>query len=446
MSRRPWTGAVVQAACVAAALGAGACAGSPETSPPAVPGTTTVRPGPVVEGQAGDASGARPEPAADPAGPVTHLGRSVFPKCHRMSVGTVAESRVLPRGVELLQVEETDVLWGPPGTRRITVVCGAEGLAPGAGGRALFLLRLLPSGSYEAVQVSGLDDDDGPARLAAFRRYLEIESLRDPEARREALLVYLRRSVAAEKGWTRANALREYEAFSDAFRGALGPDDAAVLSRIAASERNAELRRLAQTTLDRVPGDAASRAATTTSSAGDAPAASAVDLTAFETRFADRRGGPGPRRQALSDAAQAHGALAAPLVGTALDDEDPAVRAAAATIAGDAGMTSLGGRLVERLRAEESPAVRRNLVVALGHVRCDEAVPILGSYAGEGAALSREAAFALARIRTPAAMERLRRLAADEADAERAELARFLLTEDFVRQERALGARWAIDG
>lgn len=426
-------------------VGLSACASDPEPAADA-PGTTTVRPGPVAPSDPTAPTAparVRPGATADPSGPVTHLGRTVFPRCHRMSVAEVAEKAALPRGAEMVRLRETEVLWGPPLDDPPNVVCGAAGLAPGPGGKALFLLRLLPSGSYEAVQISPLDDADGPARLAAFRRYLEIEAIPDPAARRTALVGYLRGAVSGERGWTRANALREYAALSSAFPSALGPADAEVLARAASAERNAELKRLAQAALDRVP--AGGRSSPGPAEAGNASAPAPADLSAFERRFVETKGGPGPRREALIDAAARHGAAAAPLVERALADEDPILREAAAAVAGEAGMAALGPRLAELLRTEPSAPVRRSLVLALGHLRVESAVPLLGSYAAEGGALARESAFALARIRTSGAVERLERLARDESDAERASLARFLLSEDFVRQERALGARWAED-
>lgn len=413
-----------------------ACATPTDAPGSGLPGATTVRTGPVVAKS--------PAPAAvakDPQAPVTFLGRTVFPKCHRMSVGRVVRTSELPRGAEIVQVAESEVLWGTRDDAPIPVICGAVGLAPDVGATALFLLRLLPSGSYEAVQIAPLDDDDGPARLEAFRRYLAIEALPDAASRRSELAAYLRNALTEGRGWTRANAIREYEAFSSVHADALGPADADVLARAAAIESKAELRKLLQATLDRVPSG---RAARNAAIAAPAPAAP-PDLGVYERRLADRRSGPGPRRQALIDAAVEHGARCQPLVAAALADDEPLVREAAAAIAGESGITVLGPKLVERLRVEDAVPVRRTLVLSLGHLQTASAVPLLSSLTAPGDPLARDATFALARIRDAAAVERLDRLLRESTDAERIELLRFLLSDDFVRQERALGSRWAAE-
>jgi HEAT repeat protein len=124
------------------------------------------------------------------------------------------------------------------------------------------------------------------------------------------------------------------------------------------------------------------------------------------------------------------------------------VRAAAAEALGASGAegpsAGAGPALLRSLQSDADPAVRAAAAEALGTLRIEEAVPSLRAAARGEAATSRSALFALARIRSGAALEALRAVR-DEAGAPDAEAARerrdlvdFLLSEDFLRQEEAL--------
>lgn len=105
-------------------------------------------------------------------------------------------------------------------------------------------------------------------------------------------------------------------------------------------------------------------------------------------------------------------------------------------------MTALAPRLLPMTASDASAGVRRTCVIALGHMRYAAAVDTLAGLAASDAGLSREAMFALGRIRDPAALEKLRELRTGGGD-ERKRLADFLLSDEFVQQERAMGAPWA---
>ncbi|MCG3135613.1 MAG: hypothetical protein HMLKMBBP_03334 [Planctomycetes bacterium] len=217
---------------------------------PADAGTVPPKPSP-----APAATGPTPvAPPAKPAvrreGPVTHLGRTVLPSCHRMFVGRVEGRVSAVRGLEVLRVSEDELLWGPPRDpddegRPHMVSIGEEGVAPAPGRRVLVLARLLPSGNFEAVQIGTVDETDGAAKLATFRRTLDIEALRSWDERSAALRAALRADLGSDDRWQRAYAVREMAAFADAFPGALGPDDVERLAEIEPLLTDSELRRLA---------------------------------------------------------------------------------------------------------------------------------------------------------------------------------------------------------
>ncbi len=382
--------------------------------------------------------------AADPAGPVTHMGRTVLPKCHRMSVGRVESRAPGLRGAETVRVAEEETLWGPPSEPDdppLYVTAGEVGVLPATGARALFLLRLLRSGNFEAVEVAPLDDAQGAARLDSFRRILAIEGMSDPAARRSALLVYLRECLGGSDRWARDYAVREYAAFADAFPGALRTPDGDALAAVLPALRDPDLKRLGQYALDRVKTGASAAKAPPRPKLR--PAVPRADLTAFEEKFRSKE--PGERRAAVLDAVVRHGLAAEPLVERALTDPDPAVREAAVTGAGETGMSGLAEKVWATYPTETHPIARRSLVTAAGKLRVAAAVPTLADIAAGGGTLWREASFALGRIRDGAALERLAVIERTASDPERAKLAKFLRSDDFVRQEKALGEPWTQD-
>ncbi|MCE9635734.1 MAG: HEAT repeat domain-containing protein [Planctomycetes bacterium] len=390
-------------------------------------------------------------PTADPAGPISHVGRTVFARCHRMVVAQVVSVSPAGAGAEVLRVGEQDVIWGDPDLESApyTVLCGAKGLAPAPGGSALFVLRLLPAGGFEALEVSPVDDTDGPARLRTLRTYVAIEMLPEPEERREALLAYLRSAVRSESGWARANAVREYAAFAEAFPSGLEPDDAAALSKAIPNLQDANLKRLAQSALDRAPVASRPKSAPVAGGGTGATPSRAVpgataDIEPFVRRYDGARTRPEERRSAVLDAAAKADRGAAPLVVRALADPDASVREAAAAAVGEVRIVDLVPRLISLAVTDASIGVRRTCVVALGHMRAGSAVDTLAGLASSDREVGREALFALARIRDDGALARLRRErdVSGQIDPDRRKLVDFLLSDDFVRQERAMGAKW----
>jgi hypothetical protein len=375
-----------------------------------------------------------PDPAQAVGNPraVTHLGRTALPRCDLVVLGRV--NRISPpiRGAEVAKVEVTEVLYPDPEPDSVTItVFGSRpGLLPPPGQSAIFLLALRPrSNNFDSVDVAPLEGDDGAARLATFRRYVEIESIEDEQGRVEALLRYLRRSVVGVERWSRWNAAREYAALSRVRPKALGPADAEALGTALRRARSPVLRDILQEALDvtGVRPPAAPR--------DDAHAV----LAQLQSRYDAEDAGPDVRRAAVVDAASRCGKVARPLLDKALSDEAPEVREAAVAGAASVRLEELGAPLARMLATEPSAGVRRSLVRALGHLREASAVPTLAGLAAEDGDFSREACFALARIRDEEAVRRLGELGRRATTDERRELIDFLLSDAFEEQEEALG-------
>jgi hypothetical protein len=320
----------------------------------------------------------------------------------------------------------------------LTVLCPKAGTLSSIGRDGLFLLHeRRESENWELVELAWLDDEEGAQRLAAFREFLRIEAVADPARRLDELRRWLRGAVLSDATWTRAAAANEYAALAEEFPESLTADDAVALSSALSRTRERALRRSLQAALDACPAEKAGAAPR--GPVGDSKTAGA--LAEATTRFNAKGALPQARRQAVLDAAVNAGAAGAPLFARALDDADPTVREAGVAAAGQLRVLSLEPRIAGMLSAETAPGLRRTLVLAAGHLRSSASVPTLALLARQDGALSREAAFALARIRDEPAVGALRKLRSEATDKERTELFDFLLSDGFVAQERALSDR-----
>ena len=151
------------------------------------------------------------------------------------------------------------------------------------------------------------------------------------------------------------------------------------------------------------------------------------------------------RRRAIFDAVAAHGRLAEPLLSRALADPDPSVRDAATSGAGSSGMKPLGNAILAALTTEKHAVVRGSIIVALGKLRLTSAVTAVSEIAQSAGANEREAMYALGRIGNADARTHLSTIELGTNDEDRRKLARFLLSDDFLRQEKALGEPWTRD-
>jgi hypothetical protein len=381
-------------------------------------------------------------PASEPTrpvydGPATSLGRTALARADAVVRGKLTQSMPVGAGAEVGRLLPEEWLRGEPREdgEQLTVLSAEAGHLPEVAHEGVFLLHLLPaSGNWELVVVVPLDDADGPDRLAALRKYLEIESIPGPSWRMSELRKYLRTAVLSDHGWTRWNAAREYAALSRDVPGALAVEDRPPLekARDVATER--PLRALLEAVLAKCPGTPSP----TAKSAAARPSDATDELAGFTARFSAPDAAPSARRQAVIDAAVALGERAAPLFERALGDADAAVREAGAAAAGQFRIASLEPKIAAMLAADGSPVVRRTLVVAAGRLKSSASTPSLALLATEDGAFARDAAFALARVRDDAAMGELRRLRSEAKAKDWIELLDFLLSDAFVQQERAL--------
>ena len=384
--------------------------------------------------RATDAGTAR-DAAKPPETAATHLGRTVLPRADAIVRGRLSETNAAGRGAEVGRLRPTE--WLRPADCAyegdLVVLSAKAGSLPLPGRDALFLLHALPeSENFELVDVAPLDDDAGPARIATMKRYLEIEAMPGADERVAALREHLRTAVVSSEEWPRANAAREYAAFADKFRSALETADRAALEQSLRRGADRVTRGFLETALAACPGGGPRPAKPAT--AGQSPARAAPFLTRYSVPGATAA----MRRQAVIDAAAEIGADATPLFERALEDQDAPVRDAAAAAAGQCDVTALAPRLTSMLVTDTSLPVKRSLVMACGHLRAAGAVPALAAIARTTGPLTREAMFALARIRDEPALSELRRLRDEAPEASQREDAAFLLSERFVEQERAL--------
>jgi hypothetical protein len=359
----------------------------------------------------------------------------VLPRIEAIVRGRLSETNAAGGGTEVGRLRPSEWL-RPKGfvyEGDLVVLSVQSGALPAPGREALFLLHLRPaSENFELVEVSTLDDPAGPSRLATIRRYLEIEALPGAEERLAALRAHLRSAAVSDDEWPRANAAREYAALADAFPGALDAEDRAAIERSLRRGGDRAIRGFLETALAACPG--AARA----SPKAAAPADAAARVEPFLAKYSVPGATASMRRQAVIDAAAQIGADAAPLFARALEDQEPPVRDAAAAAAGQCDVVDLAPRIATLLVTDTSPQVRRSLVMACGHLRAAAAVPSLAAIARVSGPLTRDAMFALARIRDEAALAELRRLRDESPDAERRDDAEFLLSDRFLEQERAL--------
>ncbi len=373
---------------------------------------------------------ARPE---DRNGPVTHLGRQVLPRCDVVVRARTARLSPPLRGVETARTIVLETLYPLDFEVReqITLLARQPGLIPREGFEALLVLKLMPrTTNLEVLEVSPLDDEHAAARVETFRKYVEIEAIEAPAERLDALRSYLRTAVDSPSSWVRLNAAREYAALAGWWSAALEGEDTAGLDRVLRSTRSAEVRRLTRATLDRV-------GARTAPGMQREPAVDAV--AEIEKRYDAPGSTTAARRDAVLEAAARWGKTAVPLLERAVRADEPAVREAAVVGLAEVDAQDHEPYLRRMLATEPEIIVRRSLIVSLGLLRSEQSVPQLAALArGEGR-LAREACYALARIGTPAALERLRDLGGRGAPTERADLVDFLLSDAFEAQERALG-------
>ncbi|MBL9086552.1 MAG: HEAT repeat domain-containing protein [Planctomycetia bacterium] len=397
-----------------------------------------------------------PGDAAGPA-PRTHLEAGVLPRAEVVVVGRV---RVLvpSRGMgsmAVLRVEAEQVLRGKADPSFTLFVRGGRNTAdPGrpseawfagaAGGRYALFLRPSPQGSGFGLEAAfSVDDAEGKEKAEVLARELEVAAIEDPAERGARLVALLLDLLATPKPWSRLHAARELEGVAAQQPGLLTP---AV---------RAELEAVARKTFDEVLRARLVRVLRSTAGGGDpageegtGPAAPRRRPLSAEYLRAVRRLpevlDPEARLAAVTELARLGGEGAGPdLLRVATTDLVPAVRERAAVLLGDVGARDAATPLRERYAEEPDGAVREAIVRAVGLLGDDGDVAWLEARL-ETPTLVRPVAFALARVRTPAALAALERIgatarAATPPDEALPRLVEYLLTTAFADAERVAG-------
>ena len=376
-----------------------------------------------------------PPPAPVDDGPVTLLGAEVVGKPRIVLRGSIDKIAGIGMGVDMATITVAETLWGtPPEGNRVRILCSETGFFARIHPTSAFILEPLEGGDrFSCVKVLDGGGAEGAARLAAVRRCLEVE--RRPKGERAALLRALCfEGLGAEDAWTRSNAARELAHFAAIRPGAFSPRDLEDLRRTARRSRETALRPYLV------------EAVTALTKAGEegrlAPGDADAVTLAGAPLLRKLREDPDPkvRKAAAEAAARAGPAGEGALMEAMAKDAAAAVRVAAAEALGGAGTPERAGpALLERAKDDRDPAVRAAAIESLGLLRVEAAVVPLHDLVKAEPLLARPAAFALARIRSAAALESLRALRAEAAAGGEIRAAiDFLLSEDFVKQEEAL--------
>jgi HEAT repeat protein len=371
---------------------------------------------------------------------VTVIGTGALRKSRVVVRGVLEKVATLEFGVEMATVRVEETLWGDaPGKDRIRILSNESGYFARVSPEAVYFLDPLEGGvRFTCCAVEDGGGAEGAARVAAVRRSLEIE--RRPRAERaSALRAACFESLGAPDAWTRLNAGREIVHLAESLPRAFSAADFRDLRRAALRERDVVLRPLLV------------EAAQILSKAGEEGRLAPPDPGAVTLRGAPllRRlredADPKSRRRAAEAAGLEGEAGEAALAEATEKDADAGVRAAAAEALATAGSAARAGPvLLRRAREDADPAVRSAAVESLGILGVADAVAPLRDLARSDPAVSRRALFALARIRTPEAVDALKGIRVEAADSKEAaarearDLVDFLLSEDFLRQEEAL--------
>ncbi|MCK6481272.1 MAG: HEAT repeat domain-containing protein [Planctomycetes bacterium] len=373
---------------------------------------------------------------------VTVIGTGTLRKSTLLVRASLERVSTLPYGVEMATLKVAEVLWPAPRGERIgpvQVLSGEPGYFARVTEDSLFFLRRLEGKArFECEGIVDLSDGDGPARLAAVRRSLEVEAL-PRELRAAALRRSCFESLGAPDAWTRRNAGRELAHLATTRPGAFSSLDAREIAERAMREGDRALRPLLVEAAEAL-SDAGTRGALAPAEPGRVSLRGAPALRALREEK-----DPKKRLEALEDAAAEPGEGATGvLVEVLLGKDGPALRAAAAAALGGRPSSPAAVRgLRDARRGGEDPLVLAAAAEALGMLAAAEAIPDLAALAREPDPVGRASLFALGRIGSPAAEAALREIQrrldpALEATAERRDLVDFLLSPDFRRQEEAL--------
>jgi len=336
--------------------------------------------------------------------------------------------------------------------------------------RVVLFLRSTPNGSGLSLEtLFPADDLDGREKLAALERELEVFAIPDAGARRRRTLALLQTFIASEVPWTRTHGIRELETLSrrapeafddvalarlDALRSGI-PDRseraflAATLDRLDPdrTRRDRGASGAAAAPTEPIPG-AGSALGADAAGGGAAPTQSPVESKAYRKAKARLEAAidDETRTAALSEMARVAREAAAPDLLAAFASGTVATRERAAVLLADLGVASAWPRLREAFAVEREPVVREALLRAAGFLGEPTDVEFVRS--AQGAPLLRGRCFALARLRTPAALaalaaEREAARAATPCDEATVALVDYLMGPAFEKTDPAIRLRAA---
>lgn len=383
---------------------------------------------------------------AAPSDPVTVMGENVLPKSDLVVRGhAVAEERLgFGAGISRFAVEE--VVLGKEERKTLLVLSTDAGFFGPGGAPTVAFLHRLGDGRYEGVARVDLVGEEAEERLSALRRYLEIETTKDADEKRDALHDLLMEHLGSGRRFYVWSAARELAHFTKKNADRFSAEDAEAIRVRTVAAREPVLRSLLQTALANL---GAERSAP--EEAG--PAGERVPV--------DRHGIPAPvefrkmsrawkegiessadRLRLVRAVTARHIRYAESILLAALSDEDADVREAAARGLGEGLFESAAEPLRALLARERDKDVLRAAIGTLGYLKSEAALPTILELAKD-AELERSGAFAAARIGGPLARDwlaTLRTLHAGDAAADRKMIALldFLASENFARQEEAL--------
>ncbi len=411
------------------------------------------------------------EPPTAPAAPGearTTLESGVLARSDAVVVGS---ARVLRRGVgaapTLVRVAVEKVLRGKTESEETLFLSGdllnagsgkggsgkapAEPLAEGEARRyALFLARSPAGSGFRLVSLFGVEDSEGREKLAVLEQEIPLAAISDPAERARRTVEHLLALLAEDPitgtvaTWSRWHAARELTVLARTAPGAVGGPAPRAIERVAAKASDPRLRDALGAILDHADPGRAGRA---TPLGAEAPAGGiAAEIEALRRRA---REAPTARERvdALTALFQAGKRAAADDLLAATADPEPEVRERAAVLVGDAGDPASIPAVAKAFAAEPDPVVRDALVRAIGLLGDDAVVPWLADRATEAAADAarlRPVLFALARVRSPAALEALERVRTQAgsvpgADRVTERLVDYLRSPAFEEAERVAG-------
>jgi hypothetical protein len=181
---------------------------------------------------------------------VTTVGRTLLPSADLVGRGRVESVQSLTTGVTLARFKLEEVLHGRETGRSILIVSPDRSEFPAIGLPVLYFLKRLGRGRYEVGARVELGGAEGPFRLQAMKRFLEIEALENPQQKRRELHDYLMGNLTCGTRFLVWNAAREMAGFSRDNAGFFTLEDLMVIRRKNSVTRDKVLRDLLTETIE----------------------------------------------------------------------------------------------------------------------------------------------------------------------------------------------------